>query len=333
MNKQAMKLRTSTLIAALLGSLLAAPVMAQAPAAPAPLQAQPAKKSTAATLAPIQGAAHAGKRLVTVGDYGTILLSDDGGKSFRQAASVPVSSTLTAVHFADDRNGWAVGQWGAIIHTADGGENWTVQRLETQEDRPLFSVHFTSARDGIAVGLWSLLLRTQDGGKTWTPVDLPAPPEGGKADRNLFRIFASAKGELYVAAERGMVLRSADHGRSWQYLNTGYKGSFWTGVALKDGTLLVGGLRGTLYRSTDDGRSWQPVVSGSKSSVTDLVEGDGHVFGTSLDGVLLDSTDGGASFTWKQRDDRLSLTAALVGSQGLVRFSRRGVITDGFATP
>lgn len=333
MNKQAMKLRTSTLIAALLGSLLAAPVMAQAPAAPAPLQAQPAKKSTAATLAPIQGAAHAGKRLVTVGDYGTILLSDDGGKSFRQAASVPVSSTLTAVHFADDRNGWAVGQWGAIIHTADGGENWTVQRLETQEDRPLFSVHFTSAQDGIAVGLWSLLLRTQDGGKTWTAVDLPVPPEGGKADRNLFRIFASAKGELYVAAERGMVLRSTDRGRSWQYLNTGYKGSFWTGVALKDGTLLVGGLRGTLYRSTDDGRSWQPVVSGSKSSVTDLVEGGGHVFGTSLDGVLLDSTDGGASFTWKQRDDRLSLTAALVGSQGLVRFSRRGVIADGFATP
>lgn len=329
MTKQPMTLRTSALIAALLGSLLAAPVMAQAPAAPAPLQAQPAKKSTAAALAPIQGAAFAGKRLVTVGDYGTILLSDDDGKTFRQAASVPLSSTLTAVHFADDRNGWAVGQWGAILHTADGGENWSIQRLETQEDRPLFSVHFVNTQEGMAVGLWSLVLRTQDGGKTWASVDLPAPPDGGKADRNLFRVFASAKGELFVAAERGMVLRSADHGQSWQYLNTGYKGSFWTGVALKDGTLLVGGLRGTIYRSKDDGHSWQPVVSGSKSSVTDLVEGGDHVFGTSLDGVLLDSTDGGASFTWKQRDDRLSLTAALWAGNGLVRFSRHGVITDG----
>lgn len=329
MNKQPMTLRATSLIAALLGSLLAAPAMAQAPAAPAPLQAQPAKKSTAATLAPIQGAAYAGKRLVTVGDYGTVLLSDDGGKTFRQAASVPVSSTLTAVHFADDKNGWAVGQWGAILHTADGGENWSIQRLETQEDRPLFSVHFLNAQEGLAVGLWSLVLRTQDGGKTWAPLDLPAPPDGGKADRNLFRIFASAKGELFVAAERGMVLRSGDRGQNWQYLNTGYKGSLWTGVALKDGTLLVGGLRGTLYRSQDDGHSWQPVVSGSKSSVTDLLEGGGHVYGTSLDGVLLDSTDGGASFTWKQRDDRLSLTAALWAGQGLVRFSRHGVITDG----
>ncbi len=326
-----MQLNTMTRRTAALASflLLGGTALAQAPAAPAPLQAQPAKQSAAATLAPIQGAAHAGQRLVTVGDYGTILLSDDAGKTFRQASSVPVSSTLTAVHFADDKHGWAVGQWGAILHTADGGENWSIQRLETQEDRPLFSVHFSNAREGLAVGLWSLVLRTQDGGKTWTPVDLPAPPEGGKADRNLFRIFASAKGELFVAAERGMVLRSTDHGQSWQYLNTGYKGSLWTGVALKDGTLLVGGLRGTIYRSKDDGHSWQPVVSGSKSSVTDLVEGGGHVFGTSLDGVLLDSTDGGASFTWKQRDDRLSLTAALWAGQGLVRFSRHGVITDG----
>lgn len=329
MNKQPMTLRSTALIATLLGSLIAIPSMAQAPAAPAQLQAQPAKKSASAMLAPIQGAAHAGKRLVTVGDYGTILLSDDGGKTFRQAASVPLSSTLTAVHFADDKNGWAVGQWGAILHTADGGENWSIQRLETQEDRPLFSVHFTNANDGLAVGLWSLVLRTQDGGKSWTPINLPTPPDGGKADRNLFRIFASAKGELFVAAERGVVLRSADYGQSWQYLNTGYKGTFWTGVALKDGTLLVGGLRGTIYRSKDDGRSWQPVASGSKSSVTDLVEGGGHVFGTSLDGVLLDSTDGGTTFTWKQRDDRLSLTAALWAGNGLVRFSRHGVITDG----
>lgn len=326
MQLNSMTLRTSALILALLASHFA---QAQAPAAVAPLQAQPAKASKAATLAPMLGAARAGKRMVAVGDLGTILLSDDEGKTFRQAAKVPVASTLTAVSFADDKNGWAVGQWGAILHTADGGENWTIQRLETQEDRPLFSVHFFDANEGVAVGLWSLVLRTQDGGKTWMPVDLPAPPEGGKADRNLFKAFASGKGTLYVAAERGMVLRSNDRGQTWQYLNTGYKGSLWSGVALKDGTLLVGGLRGTIYRSTDEGHSWQAVVSGSKSSVTDLIEADGRVVGVALDGVSLDSGDGGASFTWRQRDDRLSLTAALAGAQGVVRFSRHGVIVDG----
>ena len=324
-------LRTSALILGLLASHLA---QAQTPANPAPLQAQPAKLSKAATLAPMLGAARAGKRMVAVGDLGTILLSDDEGKTFRQAGKVPVSSTLTAVSFADDKNGWAVGQWGAILHTADGGENWSIQRLDTQEDRPLFSVHFFDANEGVAVGLWSLVLRTQDGGKTWETVTMPAPPEGGKADRNLFKAFVSPKGSLFVAAERGVVLRSDDRGQTWRYLNTGYKGSFWTGLALKDGTLVVAGLRGSVYRSVDDGHSWKAVDTGSKSSITDLAERDQRLIGVGLDGVQIESTDGGASFTWTQRDDRLSLTAlASGGANGLVRFSRRGVVADQAAKP
>lgn len=324
--------RPSLLLTLALG-LLAGPalVLAQAPGGGGTaLTPSPAVRSSAATQAPMLGAARAGKRIVAVGDYGTILLSDDDGQHFRQAGSVPVSSTLTAVSFADERQGWAVGHWGAILHTADGGETWSVQRTDTAEDRPLFSVHFFDAREGVAVGLWSLVLKTRDGGKTWTPVELPAPPEGGKADRNLFKLFASARGSLFVAAERGMVLRSDDHGDTWRYLNTGYKGSFWSGTALANGSLLVAGLRGTLYRSTDDGRSWGPVATGSKSSLTDLVAVGGRVVGVGLDGVQIESTDSGASFSWTQRDDRLSMTAAVAGgADGLVRFSKRGVVQPG----
>lgn len=313
-------------LAALLFAAACLPALAQVPGAPVALQAQPARASASAVLAPMLGAARAGQRIVAVGDYGIALLSDDNGKHFRQAGKMPVSSTLTAVSFADEKNGWAVGHWGAIVHTADGGETWSIQRLDTQEDRPLFSVHFFNAEEGVAVGLWSLVLRTNDGGKTWETVSLPAPPEGGRADRNLFATFASPKGSLFVAAERGAVLRSDDKGQTWQYLNTGYKGSFWTGVALHDGTLLVAGLRGSLYRSADDGKSWQAVDSGSKSSLTDLVEVGTRVVGVGLDGVEVESANGGASFSGKQRDDRLSLTALVAAGPELVRFSRRGVV-------
>lgn len=325
-----MAFNTIKFVPAVLALLLTAGfVQAQAPAAPIPMQAQPARLSSSAVLAPMLGAAQAGKRIVAVGDYGVALLSDDAGKTFRQAAKVPVSSTLTAVSFADDKNGWAVGHWGAILNTADGGETWAVQRLDSQEDRPLFSVHFFNAREGVAVGLWSLVLRTQDGGKTWETVTMPAPPEGGKADRNLFKAFVSPKGSLFVAAERGVVLRSDDRGQTWHYLNTGYKGSFWTGLALKDGTLIVAGLRGSVYRSVDDGHSWKAVDTGSKSSITDLIQVDQRLIGVGLDGVQIESLDGGASFTWTQRDDRLSLTAlASGGVNGPVRFSRRGVVME-----
>lgn len=295
-----------------------------------PLVVRPAVKSAAAALAPMLGATRAGKRIVAVGDFGIVLLSDDDGRSFRQASNVPVASTLTAVSFADEQHGWAVGHWGVILHTADGGENWTIQRTDTGEDRPLFSVHFFDAREGIAVGLWSLVLRTRDGGKSWESLAMPAPPEGGRGDRNLFKIFASPQGSLFVAAERGAVLRSDDRGDTWRYLNTGYNGSFWSGIALADGTLVVAGLRGTLYRSVDDGKSWQAVPTGSKSSLTDLVVAGNKLIGIGLDGVQIESADRGASFAWTQRDDRLSMTAAVAaGDDGVVRFSKRGVLKPG----
>jgi len=331
-----MAFNTIKSISAVLALLLATGLaQAQAPGMPAeaaPLKIRPAAHSGAAALAPMLGATHAGKRIVAVGDYGIVLLSDDDGKSFRQAAEVPVSSTLTAVSFADDKNGWAVGHWGAILHTADGGEHWTVQRTDTGEDRPLFSVHFFDASEGVAVGLWSLVLKTKDGGKTWESLTLPAPPEGGKADRNLFKVFASPKGSLFVAAERGVVLRSEDRGQTWRYLSTGYKGSFWSGLAMADGSLVVAGLRGSLYRSADDGKSWTNVPTGTKSSLTDLVEIGDKLVGVGLDGVQIESADHGASFTWSQRDDRLSMTAAVAAGPGsLVRFSRRGVVPAGAA--
>lgn len=310
--------------------VLALDASAQAPGASEgaiQLKVQPAQKSAAAIHAAILGTAKAGKRIVAVGDYGTILLSDDDGKTFRQSASVPVSSTLTAVSFADDKNGWAVGHWGVILNTADAGEHWHVQRTDTKEDRPLFSVYFFDRQEGVAVGLWSLVLATRDGGKTWDPVSLPIPPNGGKADRNLFKTFASAKGSLFVAAERGTIVSSDDRGKTWHYIQTAYKGSFWSGIALKGGPLLVAGLRGTIYRSNDDGQSWQAIHSGTKSSITDIVEMGDKVVAVGLDGVQVESADQGASFASVQRDDRLSMTAAVGSSAAaLVRFSKKGVV-------
>lgn len=291
------------------------------------LKPQAASRTTAATHAPLLGAARAGKRIVAVGDFGTIVLSDDNGKTFRQAAAVPVSSTLTAVSFADERNGWAVGHWGVVLNTRDGGDHWSLQRLDIAEDRPIFSVHFIDAQEGIAAGLWSLLLATHDGGRSWHQVQLGLPPDGGKADRNLFKIFASSSGALFIAAERGMVLKSDDRGRSWRYLDTGYKGSFWSGVALKDGQIIVAGLRGTIYKSGDGGQTWRASSSGTKSSITDLIEVNDRVVAVGLDGVELESFDGGNSFAQRQREDRLSFTAVSHnGAGGLVFFSKKGVI-------
>lgn len=292
----------------------------------------PAQRVRHATQAMLLASARAGSRFVAVGAHGIVLLSDDGGKTHRQARTVPVNVALTSVNFVDDRQGWAVGHSGVILHTVDGGESWTIQRSDVHEDRPLYGVHFFDAKHGVAVGLWSLVLTTSDGGLQWKPVQMPVPDGANKADLNLLGIFADHGGRVFAAAEKGMVLRSDDQGQHWTYLTTGYKGSFWTGIATQDGTLLAAGLRGSMYRSGDDGRTWQRIDSHSKSSITALAAVGNQIVGVGLDGLVLRSDDAGATFAAQVRPDRLALTSvSLDDNSHPVLYSRQGVLVNDVA--
>ncbi|WAG77406.1 YCF48-related protein [Metapseudomonas furukawaii] len=309
-----------------MGTLLAT-VLPLFPLQAAPLQPVPAAQAGHATQATLLGAAWAKDRVVAVGDHGMVLLSDDQGKSFRQANSVPLSSPLNGVSFVDDKQGWAVGHWGAILSTSDGGDSWQIQRLSSEEDRPLFAVHFFNARQGVAVGLWSLVLTTDDGGRTWAEQTVQAPPGSSRADLNLMGLFADGHGRLYATAEQGQVLRSEDKGKSWSYLDTGYEGTLWSGAVLADGSLLVGGQRGTLLHGTAEGKDFRRLPLESKSSVTSIAVSGPQVLVVGLDGLMVRSSDGGQSFREQLSADGVSLTAVLLNGGGApVLFSRRGVV-------
>lgn len=322
--------RLALLLAAALFAVPSLAAGAETGSATARVQPRPAAIGPEAKAAMILGLARAGTRVVAVGERGVIVLRDAPDAPLRQARAVPVDATLTAVSFADARHGWAVGHWGVILATRDGGEHWQQQRLDIDSDRPLFALHFFDGEHGVAVGLWSLVLTTADGGKTWTERKLEPPAGGRKADLNLLGLFADAHGALYATAERGMVLKSTDQGVSWRYLATGYKGSFWSGIALDDGSLLVGGQRGSLYRSEDGGEHWKAVDSGAKHSITAFAkQGSDAVVAVGLEGFVAISRDNGRTMTSQTRADRLALTAALADGEGRWLFgSRSGLTTE-----
>jgi photosystem II stability/assembly factor-like uncharacterized protein len=294
---------------------------------PKELKNLPAMHLAHPTRAQMLGAARAGSRVVAVGDHGTVLLSDDQGKSWRQARDVPTRVLLTSVSFVNDKLGWASGHWGLVLHTEDGGETWKIQRSDTTVDQPLFSVYFSDASNGIAVGLWSLAVRTTDGGATWTPVKFPQLSATEKAGPNLYDLVPAKGSVLYVAAEQGLVYRSADGGATWVLLKTGNKGSFWTGLALADDSVLMAGLNGKIWRSTDAGKTWLELTSGVTASITDLaLAPDGGVTGVGLEGTVVTSKDG-VTFTAAPRADRAPLTAVLVTAKGSpLLFSKDGVV-------
>ena len=87
---------------------------------------------------------------------------------------------LRAVQFLEDgRRGWAVGEDGTILATADGGQSW--QRQASGTSTWLRAVQFLEdGRRGWAVGEDGTILATADGGQSWQPQasGTPAPGSG-----------------------------------------------------------------------------------------------------------------------------------------------------------
>jgi hypothetical protein len=75
------------------------------------------------------------------------------------------SISLWQVCFVSPMKGFAVGEWGVIIKTADGGENWTQYFAGTQEN--LHAINFSTPEIGWIVGKDENRLRTSNGGNTW----------------------------------------------------------------------------------------------------------------------------------------------------------------------
>jgi len=282
--------------------------------------------SRLATRSLLVDVARADGRLVAVGEWGHVLLSDDDGGSWRQAESVPTRATLTAVTFTDAKRGWAVGHDAVVIHTRDGGETWELQFQAPEEELPLLTVWFENAEHGLAAGAFALMIETTDGGRTWRR--RPFTPNADE-DYHLNAIFPGPGDSLFIAAESGSVYRSLDSGASWERLHPPYEGSFWGGLAVDGEALLVFGMRGHVFRSEDLGESWQEVKSGTDQSLqSGIIRADGTIVLVGLGGAVLTSSDGGRTFSAAIEPDRRGIAAAAEGVNGtLLLFGETGVKT------
>ena len=315
----------------------------------------PAIKSPLAQRTLVNGLASAGTRIVAVGQRGHVLLSDDSGKSWRQA-DVPVSSDLVAVSFPSTNTGWAVGHDGVVLRTTDGGLTWTRQldghragqifvdyytreagvgdpkrtalleeakRIAAQgAENPFLDVWFENETTGFVVGAFGLILRTTDGGATWEPwLHLLDNPKAF----HLYSIRGVA-GDVYITGEQGLVLKLDRANGRFRGLDLPYKGTLF-GVIGNSRAVVVFGLRGTVLRSLDSGHSWQPVNTGLQVGLTAAtIASEGRILIVSQAGHVLVSRDDGASFKTAQIE-RPVPAAAVIGAtkDSIVVAGSRGV--------
>ena len=287
----------------------------------------PAQISSLASRSMLQAVTNAGDRFVAVGQRGHVVVSDDGGATWKQSP-VPVSSDLTSVYFVDAKQGWVTGHDGVILHTPDGGATWSVQldgrkanelvvaamerkvaaeptsddakkllaeakRYQEQgADKPFLDVWFANAKRGFAVGAFNLVFRTDDGGATWEPwFDRTDNPKFF----NLYAIRLVA-GELYIAGESGLMLKLDATARRFKALTVAYNGSFF-GVADAGDAVLAFGLRGNVFRSADAGATWEKVEAGLRASVVTATRTkEGATLLADVGGRVVRSSDGGRTF-------------------------------------
>lgn len=272
-------------------------------------------------------AARAGKRIVAVGERGHIVLSDDGGASWRQVTS-PTQSTLTALYFLGEKNGWAVGHDSVILKSDDGGASWRQVHHAPDEQKPLLDVWFGDELNGYAMGAYGLFMETSNGGISWQQRKI----FDGDTHINAFSgASARAGSQLFIAGEAGTLLRSDDAGKTWQPLSSPYKGSFFGILPLSDNGLLTFGLRGNVFRSDDAGATWNAVESGTQAALMGgLVSTttDGTVVLAGQGGVILVSRDQGKSFSLRTHASGKAMAAVLPAEKGkddLLLFGESGV--------
>lgn len=250
----------------------------------APVKPRPAEIARLSSQTLLLGVTCAGDRLVAVGDRGNILLSTDG-KTWKQVA-VPVNATLTAVAFADAKNGWAVGHDAAILHTVDGGLSWTLQQFKPEKGEPLLNVMAIDAQRAYGVGAYGMFLYTIDGGATWNEVDAPAIRDDGLHLNSLIRL---ADGSLFIVGETGLAGVSVDDGVTWERLTVPYEGSLFGALPRGEKGALVFGLRGNVLISDDvKAGTWTAVDIGSVQSMFGgAVLPDGRTVLVGADGAIV----------------------------------------------
>jgi photosystem II stability/assembly factor-like uncharacterized protein len=218
--------------------------------------------------------------IYAAGRWGRMVYSSDGGNSWEQRSSGPLS-TFRDVSFYNENYGIAIGD--GIFTTSDGGNNWIV----STGIGPLYRCTRPSLNYCFAAGAYNLLKST-DKGFTWTrhPV----------SDNNYFQTISFEDTLNGIASTLSgsspKIFRTFDGGENWQHITT------LGGYDLKDicfiDSVTVYACGNGVLKSTDGGYNWININYTGLSGIQFLNSLTGFAVGGHN---VIKTTDGGQNWT------------------------------------
>jgi len=185
--------------------------------------------------------------------------------------AVQVATGISEIVFVDDLNGWAVGRSGLILHTSNGGLDWSIQTWAKSGDiySILFDVYFIDKMNGWICGRTSingtsygLILHTEDGGNMWK-IQYLWEGYGGYYD--LYTIYFINETYGFAGGEVKTLFCTKDGGKTWTKVELTEPP--WLGTTIHDITFKnnygwIAGGEGVWY-TEDYGKTWHWVYLSS----------------------------------------------------------------------
>lgn len=137
-----------------------------------------------------------------------------------ELVDIDTSASLRGLHVRTEKEIWASGTGGTIIHSADSGATWKVQTVPGAEKLDFRDIHAIDDQNIVAMssGTPARIYRSPDGGTTWKLC----------YDNSDERVFLDAL--TFIDSDRGFVMGDSIDGTLF-LLETGDGGQTWKRVA------------------------------------------------------------------------------------------------------
>lgn len=233
------------------------------------------------------------------------------------SAAITYEDKFYDVAMSDKAHIWAVGYYGTIVHSSDGGRHWTRQDAGTQH--ALTGIDFINRQEGFIVGDQGTILHTIDGGRSWAAQASPV------LDQKLLKVQFLDPKEGFAVGSFGTILHTDNGGSSWEKL------SFDEDITLNDLfflTPLEGWIAGefeTILHTADGGKTFERQRGDALGQLFGIVfKNDQRGIAVGTTGKILSTSNGGLIWEEKNKSSEDTLLKVRCFDSKLIAIGLRG---------
>ncbi len=273
-------------------------------------------KSISKTKLPINSTVNAvkmldSKRGIAVADSGYVLITNNGGDSWRQFARFD-SLNLHDLWVKPNGEIIIISDSSKLFYGKFNSENFSMVKLPM--NFALMKIKFINESVGFILGSQGLILKSVNGGNSWKSVP-------SYVSTLLYDVAFASENTGFVVGQRGTILKTTDQGETWRKIKSSSVKYLRSIVFLNNQVGIIVGGGGTILRTDDGGKSWIKTEFRNVRGLNKIFVFKDLLIILANKGYLLVSDDSASS--WKLYDTHsfINLINADVSAEGKIFIS------------